>query len=82
MIKLIKEYYVGDTDNRLIRDILWDIENEGNQSKIDKAFDIVHHYCDNIDEVFDGDTYDIDQAIWGVGTDYVIEELKYVRDNY
>lgn len=80
--KGMKEHYSSSTDNRLIRDILWDIENSGDQRKIEKAFDLVHQYCDNIDEVFDGDTYNIDQAIWGFGTDYIIEELQWVRDEY
>jgi len=73
MIKIIKESY--SYDNQRIMDILDKIEFTNDDRKINKAYDFVNHACSNIDDCIESGFYDLSEADWAYGTDYIIEEL-------
>ncbi len=71
----LKEFYRYSYDNQRISDLLDRIESTDNQRKIERAYDFIHHACDNIDDCLQSGWYDLSDASWAYGTDYVIEEL-------
>lgn len=73
--KAISEFYRYSYDNQKISDILDKIEQTNDQRKIDRAYNFIHHACDNIDDCMGTGFYDLSDASWGYGTDYIIEEL-------
>lgn len=73
--KAISEFYRYSYDNQRISNILDKIEQTNDQKKIDKAYDFINRACDNIDDCMETGFYDLSDASWGYGTDYIIEEL-------
>ena len=71
----LKEFYHYNYDNQKIIDLLCKIEDTGDTRKINRAYDFVNRSCDNIDDCTESGWYDLSDASWGFGTDYIIEEL-------
>ena len=71
----LKEFYRYSYDNQRISGLLDRIESTDNQRKIERAYDFIHRACDNIDDCLQSGWYDLSDASWAYGTDYVIEEL-------
>lgn len=62
-------------DNQTIAEILWDIENSGDELKIDKAYSYIDKWCDNLEEVCPDGYYDFTNASWGISEENIIEYL-------
>lgn len=71
----LREFYHYNHDNQKIIDLLCKIEDTGDNRKIDRAYDFVNRSCDNIDSCTEAGWYDLSDASWCYGTDYIIEEL-------
>ena len=70
---MYKEY------NKKISDVLFDIERIQSNSVINKAYDLIYKYCDNIDDVETDMGYDFTNAVWGIEEKEIIEELENLR---
>lgn len=69
-------------DNNKISDLVWEIESTGDSQKIEQCYDFIHHACDNIDDVFDGNSYYLEDATWGYGINYILDELTNILNGY
>ena len=70
-LRINEDYY----DNQTITEILWDIENSGDEHKIDKAYSYIDKWCDNPEEVCPDGYYDFTNASWGISEENIIEYL-------
>lgn len=63
--------------NRKISELLYEIENKKSIDTVDKAYDYVEHWCDNIDECYNEEYYyDFTNAAWGIGEETIIAYLE------
>lgn len=62
-------------DNQKISDLLFDIENSGNERKIDKAYSYIDSWLDNPEDVYNDDYYDFRNASWGTSEKSIIDYL-------
>ena len=68
----------GYNENEEISNLVFDIETTGDHRLIDKAYDFINKYCDNIDDIYPGeDYYAFKNASWAISEDKVI---KYLTD--
>lgn len=70
-LKINEDYY----DNQKISDLLFDIENSGNERKIDKAYSYIDSWLDNPEDVYNDDYYDFRNASWGTSEESIIDYL-------
>ena len=70
-LRINEDYY----DNQKISDLLFDIENSGNERKIDKAYSYIDKWLDNPEDVYNDDYYDFTNASWGTSEESIIDYL-------
>ena len=61
--------------NRRISELLFEIEATKGNYVTDIAYDYIYHWCDNMEDCYNGDSYDFSNASWGVSEETIIEYL-------
>lgn len=74
-------YVCLSEDNERIKELIARIEDTRSNYIIDMAYDYIYHWCDNMEDCYDGNAYDFSYASWGIGAKCIIEYLENLLSN-